>query len=251
MVASLEGWLRCPVILTEYPDQRFTLAENEVQVWRVFEGQQTFPLERLQAILSLEERERAAKFRFETDRDRFILARGLLRVLLSYYTGQAAADLCFRYGEFGKPELEPPAVCFNVSHSPGLILYAVTRDRAVGIDVESIRTDFPDLEIAQKFFAPQEFAMLRQLPPEMRCLAFFWGWTCKEAYIKATGKGLSLPLNQFTVSLLPTEPAQLLSTVGDSPDRWLLQALNLGENYAGALAVEGRDSQVKLLELCI
>uniref|UniRef100_A0ACD5GW93 4'-phosphopantetheinyl transferase superfamily protein n=1 Tax=Desertifilum tharense IPPAS B-1220 TaxID=1781255 RepID=A0ACD5GW93_9CYAN len=80
---------------------------------------------------------------------------------------------------------------------------------------------------------------------------FFWGWTCKEAYIKATGKGLSLPLNQFTVSLLPTEPAQLLSTVGDSPDRWLLQALNLGENYAGALAVEGRDSQVKLLELCI
>jgi 4'-phosphopantetheinyl transferase len=121
-------------------------------------------------------------------------------------------------------------------------LYAVARGREVGIDLEFIRRDLEVEQIAERFFSRQEIATLRALPADLRRDAFFLCWTRKEAYIKARGEGLSLPLDQFDVSLIPGEPAALLSTRPDSDEalRWSLQELPLGSGYVAALAVEGR-----------
>ena len=257
MNVPLERWIWHPITLMEHPRELLPLGDCEVQIWRVFVEQQPFDLQTLHAILSLDEQERAAGFVFERDRDRYIIARGVLRVLLSHYLGIAPDRLSFCYGSYGKPELSPTqskqTVRFNVSHSRGVILYAVTRDRHVGIDVEYIRRDFPCEEIAQKFFAPEEHAILHQIPIAMRYPVFFSCWTRKEAYIKAMGKGLSLPLHQFTVSMLPGEPARLLSTqwARQEAHRWLLQELIPASDYVGALAVEGQDCRAKLLEISV
>ncbi len=129
-----------------------------------------------------------------------------------------------------------------MSHSHGVALYAVTRDREVGIDLEFIRRDLEVEQIAERFFSRRETATLRALPTALREYAFFLCWTRKEAYIKARGEGLSLPLDQFDVSLIPGEPAALLSTQPDSDEalRWSLQELTLASGYVAALAVEGR-----------
>lgn len=128
-----------------------------------------------------------------------------------------------------------------MSHSHGLALCAVTRDREVGIDLEYIREDFASEETARHFFSPREIAMLCALPAAMRAEGFFNCWTRKEAYIKATGQGLSLPLRQFDVSLTPGEPASLLSTRENPQDasRWTLRELASGDGYVAATAVEG------------
>jgi 4'-phosphopantetheinyl transferase len=121
-------------------------------------------------------------------------------------------------------------------------LYAVARGREVGIDLEFIRRDLEVEQIAERFFSRRETATLRALPTDLRKYAFFLCWTRKEAYIKARGEGLSLPLDQFDVSLIPGEPAALLSAQPDSDEalRWSLQELTLASGYVAALAVEGR-----------
>jgi len=134
------------------------------------------------------------------------------------------------------------AIRFNMSHSHGEALYAVTRGREIGIDLEFIRCDLEVEQIAERFFSQCEIATLRALPVSLRKHAFFLCWTRKEAYIKARGQGLSLPLDQFDVSLIPGEPSALLSTQPDSDEalRWSLQELTPAPGYAAALAVEGR-----------
>ena len=166
--------------------------------------------------LAADEQARAERFHFERDREHFIVARGVLRAILGRYLNRAPERLSFCYGAHGKPALAgeagADAIRFNVSHSHGVALYAVTRGREVGIDLERIRFDLAVLEIAERFFSRREVATLRTLPTEAQRQAFFRCWTRKEAYIKARGEGLSLPLDQFDVSLAPGEPAALLGT---------------------------------------
>jgi 4'-phosphopantetheinyl transferase len=151
----------------------------------------------------------------------------------------------FCYGAHGKPALAgdtgADAIRFNAAHSLGVALYAVTRGREVGIDLEHIRFDLAVMEIAERFFSRREVATLRTLPTEAQRQAFFRCWTRKEAYIKARGEGLSLPLDQFDVSLTPAEPAAVLGTQRDPSEtaRWSLQELPLAPDYVAALAVEG------------
>jgi 4'-phosphopantetheinyl transferase len=168
-----------------------------------------------------------------------------VRVLLAGYVGIPAASLTFRIGPHGKPALDGSAACagleFNLSHSGDLALCAVTRARAVGVDVEAIRPDFATSEVARRFFAPAEVAALEALPPGERVAGFFACWTRKEAYIKARGTGIALGLDRFEVSLAPGRPAALLAT-RDEPAaalRWRLVALAPGEGYAGALVTDG------------
>ncbi len=159
----------------------------------------------------------------------------------------APDHLRFYYGPQGKPKLDKEtageALRFNVTHTQGLALYAVANGREVGIDVERIRPELVDGDFAERFFSPREVAALRMLPVGLRPEAFFNCWTRKEAYAKARGDGLSLPLKQFDVSLAPREPAALLSTKGDPLEaaRWSLSALHPGPGYVAALAVEGHD----------
>jgi 4'-phosphopantetheinyl transferase len=159
----------------------------------------------------------------------------------------APEHLCFDYNCYGKPflasEFEHYQLTFNLSHSDGLALYAIVRNQYVGIDIERIRTDFEYEEIAQRFFSPREVAVLRTVPAHLKPEAFFSCWTRKEAYIKAQGQGLSLPLDSFDVSLAPGEPAKLLST-RDGPQeasRWALLTLNPGQDYTGTVAVKQRN----------
>ncbi|HZP83813.1 MAG TPA: 4'-phosphopantetheinyl transferase superfamily protein [Chthonomonadaceae bacterium] len=219
-----------------------TLPLDEVHVWRGSLVQPAAFVESLATTLSPDERARAAAFYFERDRQRFLVGRGLLRALLSAYLGIPARRIAFTYGPRGKPALSEACGCdltFNVSHSHDLALYAITRARRIGVDIERIRE--LDVEgVAARFFSPAEIAALRALPAQERPAAFFRCWTRKEAFVKARGDGLALPLNQFDVSLTPGA-ARLSSIRWDTEEaaRWHLEELSVGGHYVAALAVEG------------
>jgi 4'-phosphopantetheinyl transferase len=198
----------------------------------------------LRACLDEAECRRADRFAFEEDRLRFAAGRGLLRVILGRYLGRDPGSLRFVHNAHGKPELAPDHAAnlrFNLAHSGHLVVYALTRGRDLGVDIERIRPDFGGEAIAARFFAPGETAELRALPEETRILGFFHGWTRKEAYIKAQGKGLALPLDDFDVRLSPGQPAALLATRPDPLEaaRWSLVEVPTQPGYVAALCVEG------------
>lgn len=225
----------------------FRLEHDEVHVWRACLDQSSPQVEVLEDLLNEDERSRADRFYFSRDRRRFIVARGILRSLVGRYLGSTPERISLSYGVHRKPALRfesgPDAIRFNLSHSHGIALYALTRGREVGVDLELVRGDLKSDQIAEQFFSPNEILALRALPPTLRQYAFFLCWTRKEAYIKARGEGLTMPLDQFDVSLIPGEPAALLSTRPDSDEalKWSLRNLTPASGYAAALAVEGRD----------
>jgi 4'-phosphopantetheinyl transferase len=220
------------------------LTADKVHVWRIALEVGDPLLSRLREILADDERQRADRFYFEKDRRHFTAARGVMRILLAGYLACRPEEVRFTYTNYGKPRLADESnLRFNLTHSHGLALLAVTRGREIGVDVERLRYMEGDGEpLAQRFFSPREVAVLRSLPPQLRREAFFHCWTRKEAYIKANGKGLSLPLDQFDVSLHPDEPAALLATQHDPQEaqRWSLRSLLPGEGYVATVAVEGR-----------
>ena len=222
------------------------LTTDEVHIWRIVLEVSNLLLSHLREILADDEQQRAERFYFEKDRRHFTAARGALRTILAGYLALRPHGVRFAYSNYGKPRLadedNESDLRFNLTHSHGLALLAVTRGREIGVDVEHLRDMERDGELlAERFFSPREVAVLRSLPPQLRREAFFHCWTRKEAYIKANGKGLSLPLDQFDVSLHPDEPAALLATPHDPQEaqRWSLRGLFPGEEYVGALAVEG------------
>jgi 4'-phosphopantetheinyl transferase len=202
-------------------------------------------------LLSADEIARARQFHFTKDRENFIVARGLLRLILARYLNIAPDQLRFCYNAYGKPSLAS-AFCgndlrFNVSHSNDIALYAITMGREVGIDIEYMRPMASDRLVPEQFFSSREVAALRSLPMHLQETAFYTCWTRKEAYIKAVGKGLAIELDRFDVELRPGEPPVLLSVHNDPHEaaRWSLQELIPAEGYVGALAVEGNDWQLK------
>ena len=237
--------VRSPLPFWSPPPESLVVAPDEVHVWRVALNQPAPQVQNLWQTLVAEERVRAMRFYFPRDREDFIVARGVLRALLGGYLKRHPSELCFSYSSYGKPALTTESggatLCFNLSHSHGLALYAIAHRRRLGIDVEWIRPDLADEQIAKYFFSPREIAALCALPHELQTEAFFLCWTRKEAYIKARGEGLSFPPDQFEVSLIPGEPATLLCTQGDPHEaaRWSLQELVPGPGYVAALAVEG------------
>lgn len=229
------------------PPESLSLDSGAVHVWRASLHQSPSQIERFRETLDDDEGSRADRFYFSRDRERFIVARGILRAILGRYLDRAPESLSFSYSTHGKLALasEPgaDAIRFNLSHSHGMALYAVTRGGEVGVDLELIRCDLEAEQIAERFFSHSEIVALRALPPGVRKYAFFLCWTRKEAYIKARGDGLSMPLDQFDVSLIPGEPAALLSTKPDAAEafRWSLWNLTPASSYAAALVAKGRD----------
>jgi 4'-phosphopantetheinyl transferase len=203
------------------------------------------PLERFIELLDPDELSRANRFHFEKDRKHFVVARGFLRVLLGRYLDSDPKQLKFTYGAYGKPALGEGLLRFNMSHSHGLALYALTEGRDIGVDVEYMRADFTSDDIARRFFSPFEVETLCGLPAEERVASFFRCWTRKEAYIKATGRGLSQPLDGFDVTLGPGDSAALLRTEDGSHKRWSMANVEVGPGYAGALAVEGPVTRIR------
>jgi 4'-phosphopantetheinyl transferase len=228
------------------------LARDEVQVWRVDLQVLGGDEGRWRERLSEDELARAARFYFSRDRQHYIAGRAMLRTILGRYLDADPKKLVFRYSKKDKPSLDfrnsdatnaSENITFNVSHSAGVALLAFGRGREVGIDVEHIRQDFDPSAIARRFFSEYEQKELSAVSSQAKVEAFFRCWTRKEAYIKATGDGLSLPLSEFDVSLLPGEMNALLATRPEASEaqRWLLREVAAGEGYLAALCASGRD----------
>jgi len=226
------------------PPETLAVGHDEIHVWQASLDQPPSQLQSFFDNLAADEQARAERFYFKRDREHFVVARGVLRAILGGYLNRTPKSLSFCYGPHGKPALAGEyggdAIRFNVSHSHAVALYAVTRGREVGIDVEHIRFNLPVAEIAEQFFSRREAAMLRSLPTELQHQAFFRCWTLKEAYIKALGVGFSLPLDQFDLSPTPGEPDVVLVTLRDPSEtsRWSFQDLFPAAGYVAALAVE-------------
>ncbi len=199
------------------------------------------------SLLSEEERQRCGQFRFGPLRQRYLLARAALRRLLAGYLGVAAEGIQLSYGDHGKPFLQDPSsrLQFNLAHSGDLCVLAFTLDSNVGVDVERIRPLRDAAAVAQRFFAKEECADLKQVPAADQQRAFFRCWTRKEAFVKAVGAGLYFPLSRFRVSLGDT--AALLQVDGSlsEAESWRLHDLPVPCRYAAALAVKNRESKVR------
>ena len=228
------------------PPQSPSLETGTVHVWRISLDQPDDSLDRFRQTLDPDELNRASRFHFEKHRRHFIVARGFLRSVVARYLETQPEALQFSYGAYGKPELASEHVLrFNLSHSHEVALLAVALDAELGVDVEQIRADFASEEIARRFFSRAEVEVFNALPQEEQVAAFFRCWTRKEAYIKAIGKGLSQALDAFDVTLAPDVQPELLRVEGDDASRWLLRNVDVGEGYAGALAVERPVAEVR------
>ncbi len=242
-----------------------TLGDDEVHLWRLDLGNVDLGRvetsredwagaageeEKWQAILSEDEKARAARFRFEGDRHCFSATRAILRTILGSYVESEPKALKFEYSEKGKPCLSGNhsgtdfrnRIEFNVSHSGRVALLGFARSRAVGVDVEQIRTNVEVESIARRYFSEHEEQQLFALPDSERLSGFYRCWTRKEAFIKAVGGGLSLPLDQFDVSLKEGDENALLATRPDPEEvcRWTLRDVVAGSGYVGALCVQGQ-----------
>jgi 4'-phosphopantetheinyl transferase len=224
--------------------------DDEVHLWQVDLASAAGAEEEWRSILSADEIARAGRFRFAQDRKFYTATRAILRRILGGYTAADPRELVFRYSEREKPSLsgdEAGKIEFNVSHSGQVALLAFARERSLGVDVEQIRGGRDHEAIARRFFSQHEQEQLSALPPSERAAAFFRCWTRKEAYIKATGDGLALPLHQFDVSLAAGEENALLATRPDAGEaaKWTLREVPAAEGYAAALCVRGRGWQLR------
>jgi 4'-phosphopantetheinyl transferase len=224
-----------------------TLETNEVHVWRIALADEVLA-DRYWNLLSDDERARAERFYRRAHRDRYVVAHGALRRIIASYVGERPDRLTFTAGEHGKPMLvagssaSRSGIEFNLSHSADLALLAVARGRAVGVDLEQWSEETEHLEVAERFFSPVERAALKAMSAERRHVVagFFAAWSRKEAYLKATGHGITRGLHHFDVSLEPDGPARLLGDRLDAQatERWAMCALEPGDRYSAALVVE-------------
>src|SRR5208282_3186571 len=203
------------------------------------------------SVLSADEIARAGRFHFDKDRIHFTRCRSALRGLLSGYLAIPAIDIRFEYLTSGKPQLEahqnPWALQFNVSHSANMALIAVGSEHRLGVDIEKIRDDVDTNSLAERFFSLRERAELRELPDHLRVQGFFACWTRKEAFLKATGDGLSFPLADFSVTAHPDTDPALEEIRGNTEARkkWFLKDLSVAIGYRAAVAGEGAFSRLE------
>jgi 4'-phosphopantetheinyl transferase len=191
-------------------------------------------------ILAADEQARAARFVFERDRTRYAAGRAVLRIILGHYLERPPAGIAFRYEPNGKPALDGTDLSFNISHSDGEALFALTRGRRIGVDIERIR-ELAEMELlARRIFSPAERDLFGKRSADLRSETFFEGWTRKEALVKAVGAGLSMDLTGLEVLSDPDEPLRFLSLPEDpEPDhRWAIGGLKRDPGFAAAVAIE-------------
>jgi 4'-phosphopantetheinyl transferase len=230
-------------ILWPLPSGKLPLGAADIHVWAARLDAPAEFLSRCAALLAPDEQERAARFRFDQHRHRFIFGRAILRSLLGGYLNCPAQNVQFSYGPHGKPllakEFSQSDMHFNLAHSEDLALFAVTRRAPVGIDVEQIRPVADAADLVERFFSPRENALFRQLFEDQKSIAFFTLWTRKEAWLKAFGEGIAHSLNRVEVTFLPDEPARLLALPKESGSLsdWTLHQLIPAPGFIGAVAL--------------
>ena len=231
------------------------LTSDVVHVWRTELDAPSPIVDALKAILSKDELDRAEQFLTQRLRHRYVAGRACLRILLGDYLVRQPASLEFRYGSSGKPaltcETARDCVHFNLAHSRSTALFAFARNRRVGIDVEHWRRMEDGSHIAQRFFAPEEVEQLAKLPPDDWRRGFFACWTRKEAYIKARGEGLVVPLNEFAITVQPDNRVAIVRSEIDPTDvdRWSVVELDPEPECSGSVVVEGSGWSLQRLRL--
>lgn len=232
------------------------LPRNEVRAWYVFTDRFR-SAERLawcRSVLSAEELERCSRFAREKDRELYVIAHGLLRQILSLHADMEPTGWRFVKNEYGRPSVANPDFVrfrFNLSHTGGMVAWALGDDREVGIDVEDTERRSGGVELADRYFSPSEVADLMRVPEASRRRVFFDYWTLKEAYIKARGMGLAIPLDKFSFTLSPTSDPTIrfAPDLVDDPSRWHFATHSLGARHALAIAARKTDAEPVLLEL--
>jgi len=232
--------------------QPFHLNRDSVHVWTIQLDPDEALAHSFEAILSDEEIARASRFLFPHLRWSYVVSHGCLRLLLARYLGIAPAAVRFLTGPKGKPHLaDPGSIQFNLSHSGNLALIAVALDCEIGVDIEKIRSVRDLRGIATRFFCPEEMRELLSLPPSDQELGFFLCWTRKEAYLKACGEGLHVPLDSFRVTLAPGGPVRFVHIGNSEPEaaNWALHEIPSLPGYAAALAYRDAPREVRTFNL--
>jgi 4'-phosphopantetheinyl transferase len=225
--------------MISWPQPAATLPALErcVHVWAVRLDDESVDLDRARAVISPDERERAARFKFARDRRRYLVAHVALHEILSRYLPIGPAGLSFDIGANGKPRLSqalaPSGVRFNLSHSNEMALLAITHGREVGVDIEYVKEDFEFQEVAERFFTTREVAAMRGLPSHLQRQAFFKCWTSKEAFLKAKGTGLSGQLDEVEITFAVGDQVRISAGV----EGWSLVQLMPDDGYEGTLVV--------------
>jgi 4'-phosphopantetheinyl transferase len=227
------------------------LDSGQIHLWLAWLGEITDPrrLAEYRSVLSEEELVKQARFHFERDRHRYLVTRAMVRTVLSRYADVAPAEWRFAVNDYGKPSIAAEhararGIEFNLAHTDGLVVLGVTRGRALGVDVENVRAREVDLEIADRFFAPAESAALRALPSQEQSQRFFDYWTLKEAYIKARGKGLSIPLSSFAFCIEERGRIQLTTdpSLQGGAERWRFRQLQFGPDHQAAICAKEHEA---------
>ena len=227
------------------------LGAGEVHVWCAQQNFSEKHLLNFQHLLDAEESSRSYRFHFDRDRKRFIVRHGLLREILGNYLSMHPTEVRFAYNPHGKPslsdDLQAQNLNFNMSSSGDLTLLVFARGRQVGVDIEKVRQNFEFEEIVERFFSENERRAFQSVKPDGKLRAFFCIWARKEAYVKAQGQGLSVPLNSIDVFGDPYNKAEIF--VADrgalEKDRWSLLDLDPLPGFAAALALQGKDWRLK------
>ncbi len=207
------------------------------------------------SVISPDEITRARRFHFEKDRIHFTRCRCALRQLLATYLAVRASEIRFEYLPGGKPQLaaeqNPRALQFNVSHSGSMALIAVGSEHRVGVDIEKIRSDVDTASLAERFFSVRERGGLLALPDHLRVQGFYACWTRKEAFLKATGDGLSFPLADFSVTTHPDLDPELEGIRGNTESRkqWFLADLSVVDGYRATVAIEAAFARLETYTL--
>lgn len=219
-----------------------TLQANDLDIWAFSQRQASSVSLKLHSILAEDELRRAEKYYTSELQNQYIVRRGILRTILSYYLDCFASEIEFCYSEWGKPQLDGSLIHFNLSHSHDSVVVSVSTERLLGIDIE-FNAPIPDMKrVAEHHFSPYEQKTLFALDESEQMTAFYRCWTRKEAFIKADGRGLGIDLDSFDVTLAPNYPPKLLRIEDNHTlaTQWTMQNLPLdGKNYLGAVLVFG------------
>jgi len=229
--------------------------ENEVHIWFAAISDFVSETRRLDDLLTPEELQKADRFVRREDRNRSIVARGVLRLVLASYLKLSPHEVRFERNAHGKPALVRgqgnDSLHFNLSHSGEVVVFAAANSCSVGIDIEQVHSDISALELAAAHFASSELSTLRSTAEADRTKAFYRCWTRKEAYLKARGEGLTFDLKKFSVTVDSSEPAALTWVADDptAPLRWSIRDVSVPSGYIGSLAIE-RHSTRSIVRHC-
>lgn len=223
------------------------ITQDQIHLWLAFDNEiksESLIADYRRLLLNEDERQKEKRFYFAKDQHQYLVTRALVKTVLSRYAAVAPENWRFSKNKYGRPEIaneetRSQQLTFNISHSAGLIIMGVTCRQALGVDTENIVQRQAPLDIANRFFSPQETAALYALPLATQFERFFYYWTLKESYIKARGMGLSIPLDQFSFSFPDAQDIQIAfqSKIKDTPSNWRFWLLKPTESHLATVCV--------------